>query len=341
MLYFENDYTEGACPEVLAALIRTNDEKLAPYGGDRYSLSAAGKIRAAFGCPDGEVFFLTGGTQTNRTVIASVLKPYEGVIAAETGHIACHEAGAVELSGHKVIAIPQENGKITASAVREYLERFYGDESHEHMVFPGMVYISHPTEYGTLYTKSELSALHEVCREYSIPLFVDGARLGYGLASSASDMTPVEFAANCDIFYIGGTKVGALCGEAVVFTQKNAPKHFMTIVKQNGAMLAKSRIVGVQFDALFTDGCYFRIAENAIRMADRLKKIFAEKGYRFFIDSPTNQLFVILGDEKLRELRKNVTVSVWEKYDADHTVVRFATSWATRDEDVDALAEIL
>jgi len=237
--------------------------------------------------------------------------------------------------------VSEENGKIRADVLKAYLARFYADGNHEHMVFPGMVYISHPTEYGTLYTKSELSALHEVCREYSIPLFVDGARLGYGLASSASDMTPAEFAANCDIFYIGGTKVGALCGEGVVFTHKNAPKHFMTIVKQNGAMLAKSRIVGVQFDALFTDGCYFRIAANAIRMAEKLKKIFVEKGYRFFIDSPTNQLFVIVENEKLRRIRENVTVSVWEKFDADHTVVRFATSWATRDEDVDALEKLL
>lgn len=341
MLYFENDYTEGACPEVLSAIIRTNDEKLAPYGGDKYSLSAGEKIREAFGCPDAEVFFLAGGTQTNRTVIASILKPYEGVISAETGHIACHEAGAVELSGHKVITLSAECGKISADAVREYLERFYGDESHEHMVFPGMVYISHPTEYGTLYTKSELVALHGVCSEYGIPLFVDGARLGYGLVSGASDILPTELAALCDVFYVGGTKVGALCGEAVVFTHKNAPRHFMTIVKQNGAMLAKSRIVGVQFDALFTDGCYFRIAKNAIRTADRLKKIFAERGYRFFIDSPTNQIFVILENEKLRQLRESVKVSVWEKYDDEHTIVRFATSWATRDEDVDALCELL
>jgi threonine aldolase len=294
-----------------------------------------------FGCPDAEVFFLAGGTQTNRTVIASVLKAYEGVISADTGHIACHEAGAVELSGHKVITLPGKNGKISAEAVREYLERFWTDESHEHMVFPGMVYISHPTEYGTLYTKKELTALHALCAKYEIPLFIDGARLGYGLVSSKSDMTPKEFASLCDVFYIGGTKVGALCGEAVVFTHKNAPKHFMTIVKQNGAMLAKSRIVGVQFDALFTDGCYFGIAENAIRTADRLKKIFEEHGYRFFINSPTNQIFVILDNAKLRELRGNVKVSVWEKYDEDHTVVRFATSWATRDEDIDALSELL
>jgi len=341
MLYFENDYTEGACPEVLSAIIRTNDEKLAPYGGDKYSISAGDKIRKAFGCPEAEVFFLAGGTQTNRTVIASMLKPYEGVISAETGHIACHEAGAVELSGHQVITLRGECGKLSVEAVREYLERFWADETHEHMVFPGMVYISHPTEYGTLYSKSELTALHAVCSEYGIPLYLDGARLGYGLVSAASDITPAELAALCDVFYIGGTKVGTLCGEAVVFTHKNAPKYFLTIVKQNGAMLAKSRIVGVQFDALFTDGCYFRIAENAVRTADRLKRIFQERSYRFFIDSPTNQIFVILENEKLRELRQNVKVSVWEKYDDDHTVVRFATSWATRDEDVVALAELL
>ena len=341
MLYFENDYTEGACPEVLSALIRTNDEKLAPYGGDKYSLAAAEKIRAVCSAPDAEVFFISGGTQTNKVVIASLLKTYEGVIAAETGHIACHEAGAIENSGHKVMTLPQKNGKISAEDTEALLERFYADESHEHMVFPGMVYISHPTEYGTLYTKDELAAIHAVCGKYNIPLFIDGARMGYGLVSSASDMTMADIAENCDVFYIGGTKVGALCGEAVVFTHKNAPKHFMTIVKQNGAMLAKSRIIGVQFDALFTDGCYFRIAENAIRMAEKLKKIFAEKGYRFFIDSPTNQLFPILENEKLREIRENVKVCIWEKYDDTHTVVRFATSWATCEEDVDALRELI
>ena len=341
MLYFENDYTEGACPAVLEALIRTNDEKLAPYGSDRYSLSAKEKIRKVCEAPDADIYFLTGGTQTNKTVIAGMLRSYEGVIAAETGHIACHEAGAVELSGHKVLTLPHRDGKLDAQSLQAYLETFYDDESHEHMVFPGMVYISHPTEFGTLYTKAELEALAKVCRAYDLPLFLDGARLGYGVMTPGTDITMADIAALCDVFYIGGTKVGALCGEAVVFPKNNAPKHFLTIVKQNGAMLAKSRIVGVQFDALFTDNVYFDIASNAIAMADKLRKIFDEKNYRFFIDSPTNQIFVVLEDEQLLKLRENVTLSFWIKLDENHTVVRFATSWATREEDVDALAALL
>lgn len=341
MLYFENDYTEGACSAVLEALIRTNSEKLAPYGDDAYSLSAKEKIREICAAPEAEVFFLTGGTQTNKTVIAGMLQSYEGVIAAQTGHINCHEAGAIELSGHKVLALPNHDGKLDAGEVERFLETFWGDEAHEHMVFPGMVYISHPTEYGTLYTKAELEAISTVCRANNIPLFLDGARIGYGVMTPESDVSLVDIAALCDVFYIGGTKVGALCGEAVVFPRNNAPKHFKTIIKQNGAMLAKSRLVGVQFDALFTDNVYFRIAENAITKACRLRKILAEKNYRFFIDSPTNQIFVILSDEKLTELRKNVVLSFWKKFDEGHTVVRFATSWATMDEDVDELEKLL
>lgn len=341
MLYFENDYTEGACTAVLEALIRTNGEKLAPYGNDQYSLSAKEKIRRACRAPNADIYFLTGGTQTNKTVIAGLLKSYEGVVAADTGHINCHEAGAIESSGHKVLALPQKNGKLDAETVADYLHTFFTDENREHMVFPGMVYISHPTEYGTLYTKAELEALAQTCRAYEIPLFIDGARLGYGIMTPESDVTMADIAACADVFYIGGTKVGALCGEAVVFPKNNAPKHFLTIIKQNGAMLAKSRLVGVQFDALFTDDVYFRIAENAVTMARKLKKILAEKNYRFFIDSPTNQLFVVLDDEKYGELKKNVALSFWEKTDETHTVVRFATSWATREEDVDALAKLL
>ncbi len=326
---------------MLEALVRTNSEKLAPYGGDKYSLSAMEKIRAACCAPDADIYFISGGTQTNKTVIAGMLSSYEGVVTASTGHISQHEAGAIENSGHKVLALPQALGKLDAAVLRDYLDGFFSDENHEHMVFPGMVYISHPTEYGTLYSKSELTAISEVCRERRIPLFLDGARLGYGIVSPESDMTLADIAALCDVFYIGGTKVGALCGEAVVFPKNNAPKHFLTIIKQNGAMLAKSRLIGVQFDALFTDDTYLEISRNAIRTADKLKNILRDKGYRFFIDSPTNQIFVILGNQKLDELRRNVRLSFWEKYDADHTVVRFATSWATDDGDVDALKELL
>lgn len=340
MLSFENDYSEGAHSKVLQRLIDTNMEQLTAYGNDKYSALAKAKIREACECPDAEVFFLVGGTQTNKTVIATLLKPYEGVIAADTGHVSLHEAGAIEYTGHKVLQIPQENGKIDAGVLEKYVQGFYSDENHEHMVFPGMVYISHPTEYGTLYSKDELKNISEVCKKYDMPLYLDGARLGYGLTSSKTDVTLADVARYCDVFYIGGTKVGALCGEAVVFSKK-APKYFMTMVKQHGAMLAKGRLTGVQFDALFTDGLYMEISKHANDMADILKKAFEEKGYTFFIDSPTNQIFIMLEDEQLKQLQKHVRVSYWEKPDDNHTVVRFATSWATREDDVKSLIELL
>lgn len=339
MLYFENDYSEGCCPEVLEALVKTNLEPLTPYGSDVYTQSAKEKICAACGCPDGDVYLLVGGTQTNKTVIDGWLKKYEGVVSADTGHIAQHEAGAIESAGHKVLTVPHENGKLPARALRQLLYTFYDDANHDHMVFPGMVYISHPTEFGTLYTKAELEELAEACREYDIPLFLDGARLGYGLA--AGELTLKDIAALCDVFYIGGTKVGALCGEAVVFPKGNAPKQFITTVKQNGALLAKGRLLGVQFDRLFTDELYERISENAIVLANKLKKALQDKGYRFFIDSPTNQIFVILDNAFLEKLGQNVRYSFWQRYDENHTVIRFATSWATREEDVDALIKLL
>ena len=339
MLYFENDYSEGCCPEVLEALVNTNLQPLTPYGSDVYTLQAKQKICAACGCPDGDVYLLVGGTQTNKTVIDAVLKKYEGVVAADTGHIAQHEAGAIESAGHKVLTVPHEDGKLPAVALRALLHTFYDDANHDHMVFPGMVYISHPTEFGTLYTKAELEALAAICREYDIPLFLDGARLGYGLA--AGELTLQDIATLCDVFYIGGTKVGALCGEAVVFPKGNAPKQFITTVKQNGALLAKGRLLGVQFDRLFTDGLYEKISENAILLANKLKKALREKGYRFFIDSPTNQIFVILNNAFMEKLGEQVRFSFWQRYDEDHTVIRFATSWATREEDVDALIELL
>ncbi len=341
MLYFESDYTEGAHPAVLARLCETNMEHVSGYGEDKFCDAAKEKIRAACKTPDADIFFLVGGTQTNRTVIAGLLSPYEGVIAAQTGHIAAHEAGAIENSGHKVLCLPQTLGKISAHDLRTYLETFYADESHDHMVQPGMVYISYPTEYGTLYSKDELCAIHAVCKQYKLPLFIDGARLGYGLASVASDMTLPDIAANCDAFYIGGTKVGALCGEAVVFPGGNAPKHFFTTVKQNGALLAKGRLLGVQFDALFTDGLYDKISRHAIACADRLKALLTEKGYSLFLDTPTNQIFVVLPNNQMKSLGEHVKFCFWEKYDDSHTVVRFATSWATDPADIDALADIL
>lgn len=341
MLSFENDYSEGAHPKILQRFVETNLEQVPGYGSDPYCDSAKEKIRAACSCPDAEIFFLVGGTQTNAVVIDSMLQAYEGVVSAQTGHVNAHEAGAIEYTGHKVLSIPQYDGKMKASDLEAYLKTFWQDESHEHMVFPGMVYISHPTEYGTLYTKQELADLSAICRRYEIPLYLDGARLGYGLMSKTTDVTLPDIAELCDVFYIGGTKVGALCGEAVVFTKHNMPKYFVTHVKQHGALLAKGRLAGVQFDTLFTDNLYFEISKHAIEMAELLKQGFAEKGYTFHIDSPTNQQFIVLDDEKYNELQKQVRCCFWEKPDDTHTVVRFATSWATPKENIDELMKLL
>lgn len=341
MISFENDYNTGAHPQIMTRLMETNLEPLSGYGTDPYCESAKQKIREACGCPEAEVEFLTGGTQTNAAVISSMLKDYEGVIAAKTGHIHIHEAGAVEFTGHKVLELPQKEGKIVSEDLRSYIEGFYADENHEHMVFPGMVYISHPTEYGTLYMKEELEEISEICHSYKIPLFLDGARLGYGLMSYQSDLTLRDIARLCDVFYIGGTKVGALCGEAVVFTKKNQPPHFINSVKKRGALLAKGRLLGIQFDTLFTDGLYFEISRHAIDMAEELKRILQSKKINFYLKSPTNQQFVILENERVKALKKDVMFSFWEQYDANHTVIRFVTSWATTKEDLEALRRAL
>lgn len=341
MLSFQCDYTEGAHEKILQRFIETNLEPAPGYGEDSYCAAAKEKIRNACQCPDADIFFLTGGTQTNSVVIDAMLAQYEGVLSAKTGHIANHESGAVEFSGHKVLELPQHEGKIHSDELKDYLETFWNDDTHEHMVFPGIVYISHPTEYGTLYTRDELNSISEVCRQYQIPLFLDGARLGYGLMSRHTDVTLPFIAKCCDVFYIGGTKVGALCGEAVVFTKKNMPRYFLTIVKQHGALVAKGRLLGIQFDTLFTDNLYFEISKHAIDMAEYLKEGLLKKGYHFFLDSPTNQQFVILENTQMHTLAKNVNFSIWEKYDNSHTVVRFATSWATQKENIDALLALM
>lgn len=341
MISFENDYAEGAHEAILKRLMETNLEQLSGYGSDPYCESAKEKIRRACGCPEAEIHFLVGGTQTNATVIGALLKNYEGVVSAGTGHVNCHEAGAIEHTGHKVLTVGQHAGKIDPADLEQYLKNFYEDENREHMVFPGMVYISHPTEYGTLYSREELEKLSEICRRYQMPLYLDGARLGYGLMSPETDVTLQDIARYCDVFYIGGTKVGAFCGEAVVFPRKNAPKYFMTTVKQQGALLAKGRLLGIQFDTLFTDGLYFEISRHAIDMARKLKRCFADKGYEFYLESPTNQQFVILDNGKMEELKKELKFSFWEKLDENHTVVRFATSWATREEDIRSLERLL
>lgn len=342
MLHFENDYNKGAHPAILEALVASNNIGLPGYGTDEYSRRAVEKIRRAISCPQAEVSFLTGGTQTNQVVIAAMLASYEGVIAADTGHIAVHEAGAIEYSGHKVLTLPHKEGKLEASAVRHFLETFYADATHEHMVFPGMVYISHPTEYGTLYSKQELSDLARVCKDYQIPLFLDGARLGYALAARTTDLDLPAIAELVDVFYIGGTKMGALMGEAVVFTKSNQPKHFMTIVKQHGALLAKGRLTGIQFDCFFTDDLYLRLGAHAIEMAEQLVALLEEKGYRFYLKSPTNQQFLLVTDEELEKLdQAGVCYGLWDKYDETYTIIRLATSWSTSQEDINALAQFL
>ncbi|MBQ8680471.1 MAG: low specificity L-threonine aldolase [Treponema sp.] len=344
MISFESDYIEGAHPAILEALAKSNMEALSGYGSDSYTKSAKEKIALACGLSkkqSNQVYFLTGGTQTNQIVIDTMLRPFEGVISAQTGHVSVHEAGAIEFTGHKVLTIPAHEGKMKADELDSYISDFYADGNHEHMVFPGLAYISQPTEYGTLYTKKELTELSQVCRKHKIPLFMDGARLGYGLMARDSDLTLPDIARLCDVFYIGGTKVGALCGEAVVFTKENMPAHFDNLVKKHGALLAKGRLLGIQFDTLFTDDLYFKICRNAIDRAEELKSIFREKGYKFYLDSPTNQQFVILENSKMTELQKSVRFSFWEKYDESHTVVRFATSWATTKEKIEELKKLL
>ena len=342
MISFESDYICGAHPAVLEALAKTNLEPAPGYGFDRFTASASEKILKACGLENGEVYFLAGGTQTNSVVVSTMLRDFEGVAAAKTGHVAVHEAGAIEYTGHKVIELPQKDGKLDPKTLKDYLETFYGNATHEHMVFPGMVYISFPTEYGTLYSKEELTALHGICREYRMPLFIDGARLGYGLMSPKCDLTLQEFAHLCDVFYIGGTKVGALCGEALVFTDKSlTPPHFQNLIKKRGALLAKGRLVSVQFDALFTDDLYFRISKYAINMAMRIKTLFLARGYELLIDSPTNQQFIIIDDEHIEELKKHFRFEFWEKVDKTRTAVRFASSWSTTEADMKALEEAL
>ncbi len=341
MLSFQSDYSNGAHPEVLEALVKTNNDVIAGYGGDAIWNRAIDKIRTACECEDAQVYFMTGGTQTNQAVISTMLRSHEGVVAADTGHISLHEAGAIEYTGHKVLTLPQHDGRIDAQELKAYLQTFYADENCYQMVYPGMVYISHPTEYGTLYSKDQLTAISAVCREYGIPLYLDGARLAYALESPATDVTLPDLARLCDVFYIGGTKVGALCGEAVVFTHGNMPKEFRTQVRQRGAMVAKGRLLGVQFDALFTDGLYNRIGAHVIEMAMKLKALFEEKGYTFFLNSPTNQQFVVLDNETLERVREQVVLTVWEPFDDTHTVVRFVTGWSTTDADIDALRQLI
>ena len=341
MLSFLSDYTEGAHPEVLQHLMERNLVTLPGYGFDEDTDEAKRKIMAACGRDDLQIWFLTGGTQTNMFAISTMLRSCEGVISANTGHVCGHEAGAIEYSGHKVLTVPNVEGKITVENLEKFMAAFHADESNEHTVQPGMVYISHPTEYGTLYSKAELTALSEACHKHGLPLYMDGARMGYGLMSPKADLNLHDICELVDLFYIGGTKVGALCGEALIFTRQNMPRNFLALVKQRGGLLAKMRVVSQQFDALFTNDLYFRLSKHAIDMAMMLKEMVLRKGYKLHMDSPTNQQFVIVSREKLEELRENVRFNVWEWLDDNTAAIRFATSWATTRESIEELEKLL
>lgn len=341
MILFYSDYLEGAHPEILRRIQETNLVQTPGYGLDPYCDEARQIIRDVCGTPNADVHFLVGGTQTNATVIASILKPYQGALCASTGHINAHETGAIEHSGHKVLPLPSAEGKITAQQVRDALEAHYNDPSSEHIVQPGMLYISFATELGTLYKRQELIDIKKVCAEWSIPLFIDGARLGYGLMSSECDITIKELASIADVFYIGGTKQGALFGEAVVINKESLKKDFRYMIKQNGGMLAKGRLLGIQFSTLFTDDLYFKIARNADILAEKLTAALKSKGYALYAESPTNQVFPILSIQTAERLSKDFGFEQWGKVDDTHIAVRFCTSWATTEAQIDALIEAL
>ncbi len=341
MLHFNSDYMETAHPAILRRFAEIASEQFSGYGLDRCSASAAEKIAALCGKPDAVVKFLCGGTQTNAVVIDALLRGYEGVIAAESGHIATHEAGAIEGRGHKVLTLPENEGRLNAEQIRAYMESFLRDENRDHVVQPKMVYISNPTESGTIYKKAELAEIRRVCDAYGLYLYVDGARLGYGLTAAGNDVTLKDLASFCDVFYIGGTKVGAMCGEAVVIPDPALLPRFFTHIKRSGALLAKGWVLGAQFDTLFTDDLYFKIARHANEMAALLKEGFREKGFRFYIDSPTNQQFLIVSAAERERFDEITTYGYWCPYDEDHTVIRFAASWATREEDVKELLRLI
>ena len=349
MVNFVNDYSEGCVPEILEALAEQNYVKNTGYGCDPICEAAAKKIKKACKAKEADVYFLTGGTQTNMIVIDTMTERFDGVVAADTGHVNTHEAGAIEHSGHKVLTLPNHNGKIRAADLKGYIEDYYADDNFEHMARPGIVYISHPTEVGTLYTKEELKEIHSVCKSYNIPLFLDGARLAYGITAKGTDVTLADIAKYTDVFYVGGTKCGALYGEAVVWPRGGMPFRFDTLVKQKGAMVAKGWLIGLQFDALFSEvkeggskiSVYERGGIHANLLADKIKKALKKKGYKFFVQSPTNQIFVLADKEKMAELSKEAEYSFFAKYNDKYSIIRFVTSWASTEEDVDRLVEVL
>lgn len=339
---FESDYNNGCLPEILRRLSETNDEKSSGYGFDPYTERAKDRIRKACDMTEAEVHFLVGGTQTNATAIDSLLQGCEGVLSVDTGHINVHESGAVEAFGHKVLVLPGiAGGKMAASQIDDYMRKFLADETYPHMVQPGMVYITFPTELGALYSRKELADIYAVCQQYGLRLYVDGARLGYGLMAEGNDIDLPFLAHHCDAFYIGGTKVGALLGEALVYTNTRAPKYIFTIIKRHGALLAKGRVLGLQFDTLFADDLYFRVSRHAIDMAQALRRVFAKHGLSLGIDSPTNQQFVILSKEQKQRLAEEIAFEIWEPLPDDHLLCRFVTCWATTEADIAALDEAL
>jgi threonine aldolase len=337
MIRFESDYLEGAVPEIMARLNETNYEQTPGYGEDAFCDEARGLIKAACSAPDAAVHFLVGGTQTNTTVIAACLRPHQGVVAASTGHIGVHETGAIEATGHKVLTIPSADGKISAGEIAALADAHWSDDTHEHQVQPAMVYISQPTENGTVYTLPELEQISAVCRDRGLILYLDGARLGCALVCEGNMPGLPDIARLCDVFYIGGTKHGALFGEAVVITNDAIKKDFRYIIKQRGGMFAKGRLLGIQFGALFTDGTYLRYARREVELAMKLRRAFEEKGFELYYDSPTNQQFPVIPDEMLKKLSEKYSYSVWAHLPDGRTAVRFCTSWATREEDADEL----
>ena len=341
MYQFQCDYNEGAHPRIMERLMETNFEQTVGYGEDHYCEAARAAVRKAVGREDVDVHFLVGGTQANATVISSILRPYQGVLCATTGHINVHETGAIEHGGHKVLALEAADGLLTAALIREAVEAHYAEDGPEHTVQPGMVYISFSSEVGTVYSLSQLREISAVCREYGLPLFIDGARMGYGLASEGCDVSLSDIAALADVFYLGGTKQGALFGEAVVIVNDALKKDFRYFIKQNGGMLAKGRLLGIQFLTLFEDGLYFQLSEHAVSQAMRIRDAFESKGFGFLVQSPSNQQFPILDNATVERLSSDFLFSFWQKVDDTHTAVRFCTSWATRPEAVDALIAAL
>lgn len=341
ILYFASDYMEAMHPDILKRLNETNMQKSPGYGEDTFSKLAKEKIRTACNCSDAAVYFFVGGTQTNAVAISSSLRSYEGVIAADSGHISVHEAGAVELRGHKVLTLPGKDGKLIPEQIVSYVDTFNNDGSKTHMVFPRMVYISQPTEFGTLYSIEELKKISDICKKNDLILYADGARLAYALACEENTVGLKDLASLCDIFYIGGTKCGAMMGEALVVPDPALLPNFFTVMKQEGSVLAKGRLLGIQFDTLFTDGLYMNVGKSAIILADKIRSALVSAGYKLYLNSPTNQIFTIIEDEKLEALSKKVSFSFWEKYDDTHTLIRFVTNWATRESDVDKLIEVI